>query len=141
LPAFQLEEAAPGWREALALWGARAIFHPGSADPIDLVWDRKDQAGDDHDVRDLCTWLDTTGLPAMRRRLAQLGTRTMDGGPVYVRDITRLGSGSCPGRSLVLVADPRRSGGYLYLTALMLDDDGADYGARATREQRVGGAV
>ncbi len=104
-------------------WGARAIYtethaerhttrgalmkRPPDAFAIELLWDRQGMAGGTEASRKtLATWLDKTGLPALRKECSKL----------YV----------CPDHDTVInleldgyamVASPNASYGYLYISA------------------------
>jgi cytoskeleton bundling-enhancing protein CbeA-like protein len=85
----------------MACWGARAIFSRGT---IDLLPDRQGVAGQQEDIKPLVSWLNSKGLPAMRKAVKALGADEHK--EVKVR------SGG-----FTLVANPRASYGYLYMGA------------------------
>lgn len=99
--AFGLNGVAP---DGVTVWGARLIW------PNDLVWDRMDCIGDDR--KPLADWLSSGAEVEMRDRLARLShddptwtPRTNETRVIYD-----------DGRGVV-VANPRSSGGYVYVAA------------------------
>jgi hypothetical protein len=85
-------------------WSARAIFH--APDGIDLVHDRIDHEGDKAEVKALCKWLDTKGLKMLKEQLRKEGVQGSEFHEVRIE-----------GDGHVLIANPRKSYGYLYLGA------------------------
>lgn len=89
---------------ALPYWGARAIWEGG--DSIDLLPDRQTVHGSLDERRALSRWINERALPALGALLDEMDLGPLDAGEVSVR-----------GNGYRLRADPRESGGYLYLVA------------------------
>lgn len=89
---------------SLAYWGARAIWQGG--DSIDLLPDRQTINGSLDQRRALSRWINERALPALGALLDELDLAPCDAGEVSVA-----------GNGYRLRADPRESGGYLYLVA------------------------
>lgn len=86
-------------------WGARAILDRHGN--VDIVWDRQQmEGGDDLDRQRLAKWLETKGIPRLRRMLRKspLG--------LYENDEVQVLQGG-----YILMANPKASYGYLYITA------------------------
>lgn len=88
-------------------WGGRAIYHPFEG--VDVLWDRQqfnttDGAKKDRDA--LWAWIVDKGLPLLRKELARQRIAARDDVLVTVTD-----------RNHTLIANPKRSYGYLYLGA------------------------
>ena len=118
----------PGPVTADAAWGCRAIFHglrrtqkthrddgrrmkhPRSVLDVDLdyLYDRKDCQGDDGHKKALCTWLDLHGLKLLRKALVKQGIDPADEQVITLSESV-----------YTLRASPRKSYGYLYVTATM----------------------
>lgn len=91
-----------------AVWGARLIF------PADLVWDRTDIAGPDADRTKLTEWLNGGVL-----RQALIVARTMTNAG-YLRPDESRTFPLYEGTDGIVMADPQRSHGYLYVAAWLL---------------------
>jgi hypothetical protein len=87
-------------------WGGRAIFR--NPDNIDILWDRQQFNNVDNkkNCEALWTWIQGKGLPRLRKELVAQGVSTRDDALVTVAD-----------RHGQLIANPRKSHGYLYLGA------------------------
>lgn len=87
-------------------WGGRAIFI--NPDNVSLVHDRQQfnnyESGCKKIREAMWTWIQEKGLPHLRAELVAQRVTTRDNRLVTVVD-----------RSHVIIADPRKSGGYLYL--------------------------
>lgn len=99
-------------------WSARAIFERGNrADPlslmrIDIVWDRQQMEGGTEQEREAFNqWIQVKGLPLLRK-LVKLDRLE----PSENREISLELDG------YRLVADPKRSHGYLYIGAWPIED-------------------
>jgi len=54
--------------QPMRYWGARAIFHPGTQHPIDLLPDRQScQCAEGLDPKPLLDWLNKTGLTELKK--------------------------------------------------------------------------
>jgi hypothetical protein len=96
----------PGDGHPVFTWGARAIYYQDTAS-FDLVHDRQTcEGGLTFHREELLRWLDTHGLPALRKLVAR--ERPSAGGQelLQIRE-----------DGFVLRANPQRSHGYLYLGA------------------------
>jgi hypothetical protein len=82
-------------------WGARAIFENGN---IDIVWDRTSTFGIEKNIRKLTAWLDKGGLRGIRKEVKRL----------LPSDSTSV---SFTSRGYIILANPRKSFGYLYLVS------------------------
>ena len=85
-------------------WGARAIYRDGT---IDLLHDRQGIRGDSQELAALLTWLDEKALPTLR----VMGKNEELPDPQEADEVKIQGDG------FILLANPRRSYGYLYLAA------------------------
>lgn len=120
-----LEWGMPIPRAATVAWGARAIYHLDPVEvrvgkngkrlkhpraetraTIDLLWDRKSATGDQKDVDALCAWLDKYGLKTLKQ-LCEKQYITSDSNEIITIEAN----------GYKLVASPRESYGYLYISA------------------------
>lgn len=95
--------------EYLAIWGARAILEDGR---IILLPDRQQMLGN-LDTKDiLCRWINHTGLPNLKHHIK---TNCWNGSTedIFILDLW----------PFQLRASPRRSHGYLYLTAVIQGEE------------------
>ena len=95
--------------EFLAVWGARAIFVRRE---ISLLPNRQQMFGHQDARNELCDWINHVGLPKLKRHVeenhwdgATEETFTIDDWPIQMK------------------ASPRRSHGYMYLTATMRGEE------------------
>lgn len=97
-------------RPCVVAWGARALWEPGGG--IQVLYDRQDvQPPDDRDHADtLCAWINSFGLGALNRRLAECRVQPDEDDTIVVSDV-----------HFRLIANPRRSHGYLYLCGMLLE--------------------
>ncbi len=96
-------------KKAKAAWGARAIFKPMSQDPmIDILFDRQDAFGDEKERQDLVEWVRTTGLPWLEAEI----DKKVSYGLSRSHEVFRHKDGK-----YTIEANPRGSGGYLYIGA------------------------
>ena len=95
--------------EYVAVWGARAILEDGE---ISLLHDRQQMLGGTDAKEMLCDWINTVGLPHLKRHIKanHWNGRTED---LFTFDRW----------PFQLRASPRRSYGYLYLTAVMQGEE------------------
>jgi hypothetical protein len=96
-------------RKHLVAWGARAIWSPGCG--VSILHDRQDvQPPDEHDhASTLIAWLNSFGLGALNRRLAECRVQPDEDDTIVVSDV-----------HFRLVANPKKSHGYLYLCGMLL---------------------
>jgi len=88
-------------------WGARAIYRGIGGSYFELVWDRQDssgESGENGDLYELEFWLDTKGFPALRKLLREECPASDED-----REVRFSSEG------YVIVANPRKSFGYLYI--------------------------
>jgi hypothetical protein len=89
-------------------WGGRAIYR--APEGIDILWDRQQFNNTDNtckpDREDLWCWIRKKGLPRLRVQLKRQGISARDDVLVSVVD-----------REYTIIANPRRSHGYLYIGA------------------------
>lgn len=101
---------SPGNRGSAAVvwWGARAIYDSRSCD-IDLLWDRMAWNGlgeGKEPPKDLAQWIDKKGLPKLRKLVKK---HCVDGNEDFNLVVQS--------DEFALVANPRKSCGYLYIGA------------------------
>ncbi len=90
-------------------WGARAIFKPISRNPaIDILWDRQDAFGDKEEREELVEWVKNTGFPWLEKEVEDKASYTLSRS--YRTFHYEEGD-------YVIEADPKASGGYLYIGA------------------------
>lgn len=88
-------------------WGARAIFHPGTKYPIDLLPDRQTYRSEaDLDPTPLMDWVNNYGLPELKKNRGFKHFDRGDHGFVEIRE-----------KQFTLMASPHASHGYLYIGA------------------------
>ena len=93
--------------EPVRYWGARAIFHPGTNHPIDLLPDRQGcKCADGMDPKPLLDWLNKVGLKGLRA-MGAFKSLTADS-----REVVELGDGQ-----FTIQCSPNASYGYLYIGA------------------------
>jgi hypothetical protein len=97
-------------------WGARAIFHPGTDYPIDLLPDRQGYQSDALDPKPLLDWVNKFGLPELKKQRAFKNLDTSSREVVEVKD-----------RQFTLLASPQGSYGYLYIGAWQYWPEGCKY--------------
>jgi cytoskeleton bundling-enhancing protein CbeA and related proteins len=94
-------------------WGARAIYKRNTNErtsrkephTIELLWDRQQmEGGTDEERKKFSEWVNKKGLPALRKKLAEAYLTPSDDKEIKIE----LGG-------YVIVANPRRSFGYLYI--------------------------
>ena len=91
-------------------WGARAIYR--APDSLDLLWAHQEMRGEDTEaINALSRWLNKTGLRELRRHLKK---HYLDSDEDREERLERGG--------YVIIANPRKSYGYLYLCAWRLPD-------------------
>lgn len=113
---------------SVAAWGARAIWNGGTTEVpvllksgkrsrtrvervafIDLLWDRQANEGNEQDRRRLGEWIDTKGMPALRKLVVTEGLHTDERRQLVVAE-----------DEYRLIANPNASFGYLYLCGMMI---------------------
>ena len=99
--------APPEEVKARAAWGARAIYK--NAGSVSLLWDRQGGKGHNASLMELLTWLDKVALPELRRDCRL---------PTWSEDTFEINAGR-----FFLRATPKRSGGYLYIGAWVIQGD------------------
>lgn len=104
---LQFGRQAP--KDAVAAWGARAIFKPIQQNPmVDILWDRQDAWGPEKERQDLVEWVRKTGLPSMEVLIDKEVTH----GISMSQKVWHFVDGDYE-----ISASPQGSGGYLYLGA------------------------
>lgn len=96
-------------------WGARAIFSMHIEEMIDIVWDRQDAFGPQKEVEELVRWVRTKGLPALEEKIWE------EGEGVVSRTNQKF---TVKDGIYTIQANPKRSGGYLYIAAWKKDKPG-----------------
>lgn len=115
---------------SVAAWGARAIWDGHTTEApvllksgrrsrtrvervafIDLLWDRQASEGDEQDRRRLGEWIDTKGMPALRKLVVTEKLHTDERRQLVVAD-----------GNYRLIANPNGSYGYLYLCAMLVQN-------------------
>jgi len=95
-------------------WGARAIFK--NPDCLDIVHDRQQFNNYASSFRkpreDLWAWAQEKGVPRLRKELVKQSVSTRDACLVTVLD-----------SNYTIIADPRKSAGYLYIGAWCNDSE------------------
>jgi hypothetical protein len=97
-------------------WGARAIFHPDTAYPIDLLPDRQGYQSDELDPKPLLDWLNKFGLPELKKLPTFKNLDTSS------REVVEVKQGQ-----FTLQASPQGSYGYLYIGAWQYWPEGCKY--------------
>lgn len=102
------------WGPPGAHWGARAIYRraPKGAMQYELLHDRKSWGGPEQGRKELGDWLDKKGLNLLTKYLKK-DPHAPSPGEDYLVRIEQDG--------FVLVANPRKSHGYLYLGAWKIE--------------------
>ena len=117
--------------EPARYWGARAIFHPGTKHPIDLLPDRQScQCAEGLASKPLLDWLNTVGMKELQN----------------MRDFKRL---TCDSTEVVEFKDgqftvqcsPNASYGYLYIGAWQYWPENCRYEQKEPRTPRRNGAA
>lgn len=103
--------------EPVRYWGARAIFHPGTEHPIDLLPDRQGcKCADRLDAQPLVDWLNKVGLKELRNMRAFKNLSSDSDEMVEFKD-----------GQFTIQCSPQRSFGYLYLGCWQYWSDGCKY--------------
>lgn len=98
-------------------WGARAIFHPHTSNPIDLLWDRQQcECQGDRDPQPILDWLNKTGIPKLKKTKEFMFLEAGDNETVEVKD-----------GQFTLQVNPNSSYGYLYMGAWQYYPAGCTY--------------
>src|SRR5215831_2061405 len=87
---------------AIRAWGARAIYHQGARNPIELLWDRQSYKPDEPSDHEFESWINTVALPWLR---AELNGQWV---PSNSEQVFTFESGK-----YVIEASPQRSFGYI----------------------------
>ncbi len=103
--------------EPVRYWGARAIFHPGTQYPIDLLPDRQGcQCAEGLNSKPLLDWLNKTGLKGLQAMRAFKGLSSNSTEVVEFTD-----------GEFTLQCSPNASFGYLYIGAWQYWPEGCKY--------------
>lgn len=90
-------------------WGARAIYEDNCQ--IDLLWDRQEMlGGTDAERQQFNSWLNQWGLPNLRNKVLSARLRPGEGIQIDYQSY-----------DWVIIANPQRSYGYLYIGAFPVD--------------------
>ena len=96
-------------RPCVVAWGARAVWEPGGG--IQVFYDRQDvQPRTTGQADTLCAWLLSFGFAGLKSKLAECRVQPDEDDTIVVSDV-----------HFRLIANPRRSHGYLYLCGMLLE--------------------
>ena len=117
--------------EPVRYWGARAIFHPGTKHPIDLLPDRQScQSAEGLDAKPLLDWLNTKGMKELQNMRAFKRLTSDSTEVVEFKD-----------GEFTIQCCPNASYGYLYIGAWQYWPDGASTSRRTPTPRRSGAAT
>ena len=108
--------------EPVRYWGARAIFHPGTKHPIDLLPDRQGcKCAEGLASKPLLDWLNTVGMKELQKMRAFKSISSDSTEVVEFKD-----------GEFTVQCCPNASYGYLYIGAWQYWPDGCRYEQKAT---------